>query len=60
MQLDGDEEEGWTQYSQWLQGQSEEKIETVIDEQDILYQMYTSGTTGLPKGGFVKPLCGHD
>ncbi|MDH5736796.1 MAG: long-chain-fatty-acid--CoA ligase [Gammaproteobacteria bacterium] len=41
---------GYPSFDQWLAGQSEEDILVDIDPNDPCYQLYTSGTTGLPKG----------
>lgn len=41
---------GYPTYSQWLADQSSEDIVVDIDPEETCYQLYTSGTTGLPKG----------
>ena len=41
---------GYPTYDQWLAGHSNEDIEVAINPADTCYQLYTSGTTGLPKG----------
>ena len=43
-------ESPYPSYSQWIAGQSIADILTPVDPQDACYQLYTSGTTGLPKG----------
>ncbi|HEY0943360.1 MAG TPA: long-chain-fatty-acid--CoA ligase [Steroidobacter sp.] len=40
----------WVDYRAWLAAQSDHCAEPVIDTRSVLYQMYTSGTTGRPKG----------
>ena len=41
---------GYPTYDQWLAGHSSEDIVVDIDPAETCYQLYTSGTTGLPKG----------
>ncbi len=41
---------GYPTYDQWLAGVSSDDIVLDIDAADTCYQLYTSGTTGLPKG----------
>jgi len=41
---------GYPSFDQWLAGQSEEDIVIDINPHEPCYQLYTSGTTGLPKG----------
>lgn len=40
-------------YREWLSEQPDNPCETRTRPTDVLYQMYTSGTTGLPKGVLV-------
>ncbi len=40
----------WEAYEQWRDGQSEDDPDLKIEGEDVVLQMYTSGTTGHPKG----------
>jgi long-chain acyl-CoA synthetase len=42
--------EGWTDYESWLGTKSAPDPNVPVRDQDICAQLYTSGTTGLPKG----------
>ncbi|MEM9272242.1 MAG: fatty acid--CoA ligase [Cyanobacteria bacterium P01_F01_bin.143] len=42
--------ENWLNYSQWTEQYSDESPEITISPNDIAVQLYTSGTTGRPKG----------
>jgi acyl-CoA synthetase (AMP-forming)/AMP-acid ligase II len=44
---------GWQALEDFCLGHSEEDPDIQIDEQDVFYQMYTSGTTGKPKGAML-------
>jgi acyl-CoA synthetase (AMP-forming)/AMP-acid ligase II len=47
--------EGWQDYAHWVAGQPStppERAGAVRDDDDV-YQMYTSGTTGRPKGAVI-------
>lgn len=41
---------GWDNYGAWVDGQPTTACDTFISPDDDLFQMYTSGTTGHPKG----------
>ena len=40
----------WTTYAEWRDAQSSSQIQLAIDPAETMIQMYTSGTTGFPKG----------
>lgn len=42
--------DGWEPYEDVTNGQSEDDIETEVDDDDTTILMFTAGTTGLPKG----------
>ena len=44
---------GWTDYQSWLRGELDAAPDRVITEDSDVYQMYTSGTTGHPKGAVM-------
>jgi acyl-CoA synthetase (AMP-forming)/AMP-acid ligase II len=45
---------GWISYTAWRDEQSDEDPNVPIDRQDIAIQLYTSGTTGKPKGAMLS------
>ncbi|MCP4676963.1 MAG: long-chain fatty acid--CoA ligase [Deltaproteobacteria bacterium] len=46
----GGEEEGYEEYESWIAGQSDEEPGIEVLPEDIWILLYTSGTTGRPKG----------
>ena len=42
-------------FESWLLGADKIHLTTEVHASDVLSQMYTSGTTGFPKGGFTQP-----
>ncbi len=46
----GDVPENWDSYRDWVGAQSASPPDREVNERNELYQMYTSGTTGHPKG----------
>ncbi len=50
---------GWEEWETFLAGHPETPLERAVAEDDDVYQMYTSGTTGRPKGAVIqqRALC---
>lgn len=44
---------GWDDYHQWVAGQPPAPSDRIITDDHDVYQMYTSGTTGNPKGAVL-------
>ena len=51
--IDGDSNSEWRDYRQWVADQPSTPPDVQISTDDDLNQMYTSGTTGHPKGAVV-------
>ncbi len=51
--LDAPAQDGWGEYGAWL-SDNDANPDTAGSPDDQLYQMYTSGTTGLPKGAMLS------
>jgi acyl-CoA synthetase (AMP-forming)/AMP-acid ligase II len=51
--IDAPAAEGWRPYREWLAAQPSLPPAREVDEAQVLYQMYTSGTTGRPKGALL-------
>jgi len=49
----GAEARGWEPWEEWLQGRPATPLDRLVSTEDDLYQMYTSGTTGRPKGAVL-------
>jgi fatty-acyl-CoA synthase len=50
----GGSHQGYVEYEEWIAAASPAEPEIEIDENDLIWQMYTSGTTGRPKGAMIS------
>jgi acyl-CoA synthetase (AMP-forming)/AMP-acid ligase II len=48
--------DGWPTFEVWRGAQSGEDVDIPIDVQDVALQLYTSGTTGRPKGAMLRNI----
>ncbi len=51
--IDASGPEGWDDYRRWISDQPIAAPDRIVTEDDGVYQMYTSGTTGHPKGAVL-------
>jgi acyl-CoA synthetase (AMP-forming)/AMP-acid ligase II len=49
----GGEASGWTSWDAWVAAAPTTTVDRVVGDGHVLYQMYTSGTTGRPKGALL-------
>ncbi len=52
--ISGTERSGWTDFHDWIADQPSSPPEISISSEDDAVQMYTSGTTGFPKGAVLS------
>lgn len=52
--LDDEPPQGWEPYQSWLSRGNDGSLAHEAKSRDICYQMYTSGTTGHPKGALMS------
>ena len=55
--LDIEAPDGWLAFEEWIDGQPTTAPDVEISPNDDVIQMYTSGTTGLPKGVMLTHGC---
>ena len=51
--IDADGAEGWDDYHRWVADQPDTAPDRVVTDEHDVYQLYTSGTTGHPKGAVL-------
>ena len=51
--IDADGAEGWDDYRRWVAEQADTAPDRVVTDDHDVYQLYTSGTTGHPKGAVL-------
>jgi len=49
-------DDGWPLFETWRDASSDADPNLPVDEQDVAFQLYTSGTTGHPKGALLTHL----
>lgn len=52
--IDAPEKDSWQDYRNWISSQPTTPPTLVINDEQDVYQMYTSGTTGHPKGAVLS------